>query len=288
MVGVGGPTSVSTEMSLPARTSGDTALPASTNGSDVAEWMQLGYTPTRYVNAWKQAFANYHALFPRQYLGLALYPGLPIGENGQPDPSQANATRLDVIAAGMQYKQSFVLMEDGIRGGVPPPSDPGYNAVMANCGNIVTGLQNSRSATASPDDQGPPEDALVHVVAAGVRFWEVYTSDVLNPAMQGAMAKAAAELPADQGCKPLEISASNRTATAVTITAVTDLRLDRTESVNVFKGTTLLKTCSTSTCSVETTLGSGSTVFTADVGEPGAQPSSAQALVSATTTVASR
>ncbi len=116
LIQVGGPTSVSTEMSLPDRTSGDGALPASTGGSDIAEWMQLGYTPSRYVAAWKEAFATYHQLFPDQYLGLALYPGLPIGDTGKPDPSQKNATRLDVIAVGLQYKQQFDLQEDGIKG----------------------------------------------------------------------------------------------------------------------------------------------------------------------------
>jgi len=95
LIAVGGPTSVSTEMSLPDRTSGDTALPASANGSDIAEWQSLGYTPSRYASAWKEAFSNYHQIFPHQFLGLALYPGLPIGENGQADPSQKVATELN-------------------------------------------------------------------------------------------------------------------------------------------------------------------------------------------------
>ena len=52
LIEVGGPTSVSTEMSLPDRKTGDTALPASAHGSDIAEWISLGYTPDKYVNAW--------------------------------------------------------------------------------------------------------------------------------------------------------------------------------------------------------------------------------------------
>jgi hypothetical protein len=287
LIQVGGPTSVSTEMSLPDRTSGDTALPASTHGSDIAEWMHLGYTPTRYVDAWKQAFAQYHQLFPNQYLGLALYPGLPIGDKGQSEPSQSNATRLEVIAVGLQYKQVFVLEEEGMKGVPAPPSDPAYNAVMANCGNIVTGIGNAKSATVSPGDQGPPDLALRHVVAAGVRFWEVYTQDVLNPSMQSTMATASAELPADKGCKPLVINVESRTSTSVTITAVTDLRLDPVESLNIFKGTTLLRTCSTSTCSVQTSPGSASTAYTADVGAPGTPPYSNQAVVSARINVSS-
>ena len=287
LIAVGGPTSVSTEMSLPDRTSGDSALPASANGSDISEWQSLGYTPSRYSSAWKEAFSNYHQIFPHQFLGLALYPGLPIGENGQPDPTQKVATELDVVAAGLQYKEVFALGEAGIRGGVPPPSDPAYNTVMAKCGSIVTGFQNSRSATADPTDQGPPDLALGHVADAGASFWEVYVQDVLNPSMQSAMTKAAAQLPATKGCKPLVLTIASRTATSVTLTAVTDLRLDPAESVNIFQGTALLRTCSTSTCSVSVPLGSSSPMYAADVGAPGTPPDSTQALVSATTTVTS-
>jgi len=285
LIAVGGPTSVSTEMSLPDRTSGDTALPASANGSDIAEWQTLGYTPSRYASAWKEAFSNYRQIFPNQFLGLALYPGLPIGENEQPDPSQKIATELDVIAAGLQYKEVFALGEAGIRGGVPPPSDPAYNAVMAKCGSIVTGFQNSRSATVDPTDQGPLNLALGHVAAAGASFWEVYVQDVLNPSMQSATTTAAAQLPADKGCKPLVVTIASRTATSVTVTAVTDLRLDPAESINIYLGTTLLRTCSTSTCSVSVPLSSSSPIYAADVGAPGTAPDNTQALVSATTTV---
>ena len=282
LIQVAGPTSVSAEMSLPDRSSGDTALPASTNGSDVAEWVALGYTPTRFVEAWSEAFATYHRLFPDQYLGLALYPGLPIGDDGRPDPAQANETRLAVIAVGMQYRRQFDLQEDGIKGGVTAPSDPAYNAVMANCANIVTGLQNAKSSTVSPSDQGPPALALGHVVAAGVCFWEVYTQDVVNPTMRATMLMASRELPAGAGCRPLTLTVGAPTPTSVTVTAVTDLRLDPSEQVNIYRGATLLRTCPTSTCSVKTSPAPAPSAFTADVGAAGTPPYTAQAVVSAT------
>ncbi len=287
MIEVAGPTSVSSEMSLPDRTSGDAALPSSTGGSDVAEWMALGYTPTRYVAAWKQVFAEYHHLFPDQYLGLALYPGLPIGDNGGPDPSQVVATRLDIVAVGLQYKAQFDLQEDGIKGATSPPSDPGYNTVTANCGNVVTGLQNAKSATISPADQGPLTLALQRVAAAGVKFWEVYTEDVVNPSMHSVIATASTELPAGAGCKPLVLGAGARTGGTVTITAMTDLHLNPAEKLNIYDGTTLLRTCSSNTCSVRASPGTGATVFTADVGEAGTPPYTTQAVISAATTVAS-
>jgi len=250
LIEVAGPTSVSTEMSLPDRTSGDTALPPSTHGSDVAEWMALGYTPTRYTDAWREAFAAYHRIFPDQYLGVSLYPGLPIGDDGQPDPSQANKTRLDVIGVGMQYRAQFDLQEDGVKGGAPPPTDPGYNEVMANCGTIVTGLQNSRASTVT-SAQGPPSLALVH--------------------------DASTELPADAGCKPLVLTTVARPRGAVVVTARTDLRLDPSEAINIFTGARLLRTCATNPCSVTVAPGS----FMADVGAAGTPPYTTQAVVSA-------
>ena len=61
-----GPTSVTAEMSLPN-------APA-----DLCTWIKVGYTSDRLIGAWKQVFANYAQIFPRQYFSLALYPPLPI------------------------------------------------------------------------------------------------------------------------------------------------------------------------------------------------------------------
>jgi hypothetical protein len=176
----------------------------------------------------------------------------------------------------MQYRAQFDLQEDGIKGDAPPPSDPGYNEVMAKCGTIVTGLQNSRATTVT-SAQGPPSLALVHVVAAGVRFWEVYTADVINPAYKGVMRGASTELPADAGCKPLVITTAARTGGAVVVTATTDLRLDPAEAINIFGGGRLLRTCAANPCSVTAAAGS----FTADVGAVGTAPYTTQAVVSA-------
>jgi hypothetical protein len=200
LIQVAGPTSVSTEMSLPDR-EGDAALPAAAHGSDIAEWISLGYTPNRYVDAWKKSFDKFHELFPNQYLGLALYPGLPIGNNGAEDQREKVATRMSVIAVGMRYKQQFDLQEDGMKGGTKQPNDPGYNAVRDHCGDIVTGLQNAKSETVSPADQGPNSRSLEHVVAAGVDFWEVYVPDIENPSMKDVLKPASTELPAHQHCK---------------------------------------------------------------------------------------
>jgi hypothetical protein len=199
LIQVGGPTSVSTEMSLPDRTSGDTALPAAANGSDIAAWISLGYSPDKYVRAWQEAFDHYHQLFPNQYLGLALYPPLPIGANGVEDRRARTETLNRVIAAGMRFKQQFDLQSDGMKGNVQP-SGREHDAVRDHCGDVVTGLRNSRSVTNHPQN-GPLNRALDYVVAAGVDFWEVFAEDVDNPAMAETVKKASSELPAHKPCK---------------------------------------------------------------------------------------
>lgn len=64
-----GPTSVTAEMSLP------------NEPADLCTWVNEGYTGDRLIGVWKQVFANYARIFPRQYFSLALYPPPPIDNN---------------------------------------------------------------------------------------------------------------------------------------------------------------------------------------------------------------
>ncbi len=61
-----GPTSITGEMTLP------------NTPADLCTWVKVGYTSDRIIGAWKQVFANYAQIFPRQYFSLALFPPLPI------------------------------------------------------------------------------------------------------------------------------------------------------------------------------------------------------------------
>jgi hypothetical protein len=288
LIEVGGPTSVSTEMSLPDQTSGDTALPPSTAGSDITEWMRLGYTPATYVAAWEATFSAYHRLFPDQYLALSLFPGLPIGNGGTMDASAADSTPLDVIAAGLHFGQNLVLQENGLEGLAAPKPDPEYNFVEARCGSVVTGLQNAAMATTALRDEGTLSLDIGRAVAAGVDFLEVYESDLVNPAVTGLLTTANAELPANKGCAPLTVSAVPQAAPPgipATVTATTDLVLARRENINIFQGSTLLRTCNAPTCSIRVSPGPGTTIYSADVGAPGTPPSSDQAIIWAMTPV---
>jgi hypothetical protein len=186
MISVAGPTSVSAEMSLPNKQH-DRALKGA---SDITKWIDLGYSPALYEGAWTTALAEYAKTFHRRYLSLALYPGLPIANEGSP------------------YKAQFALQENGL---VYAGKDNGnvYDLVQASAGKIVTGFQLAQSATKNPGKEGGPADqpppgqspsvteevdalaaALNHGLAANVDFLEVYETDAVNPAMQCERQKA--------------------------------------------------------------------------------------------------
>jgi hypothetical protein len=187
MSSAAGPTSVSSEMSLPNRT------------DDVARWVTLGYTPARYEAAWSEVFQAYARIFPRQYFSLSLYPGLRIGDRRKPDAAQSTSTPQAIIGEGLQYKSSFALQTSGLTGAKNGTNL--YNLVSSSSGTIVTGFQLTTSATNSPAQMGDAASpvgalglTLQEGLAAHVDFLEVYEADVVNPAMQALLEQTAVQL----------------------------------------------------------------------------------------------
>jgi hypothetical protein len=195
MISAAGPTSVSAEMSLP------------NSSDDIQKWIALGYTPTKYLQAWGEVYRRYAQIFPKQYFGLALYPGLPINDQGVVDQSQTTLTRQRVIDEGLVYPQQFTLQTSGLNASKNDTSGTGgYDIVLGYNGSIITGFQMSTSATRNPDKMGDAHDpihALQLSVDKGlqpnaggkrIRFLEIYEPDILNPGMQGVLQSARAIL----------------------------------------------------------------------------------------------
>lgn len=187
MIGVGGPTSVSAEMSLP------------NTDNDLRTWISLGYTPSKYENAWKQTFTEYARLFPHQHFALALYPGLPINEQGQVDQSASAASRQAIIDLGENmYPNQFALQTSGLNASKAPGG--GYDIVLSFNGKIATGFQMSTSASIKPakmGDSSNPVNALKLSIDKGVtpnqlgqtiKYLEIYEPDINNPDMQSVLA----------------------------------------------------------------------------------------------------
>jgi hypothetical protein len=297
-----GPTSVSTEMTLPDLTGSqkipgypeivDGGLPVSyggrkLDGSDIAAWEAAGYTPAKLAGAWSEAFATYHEIFRNQYMALALFPSLPIGDDSTVDLSEGQQVRMDVVSDGRtNYQPSFIVQEDGLAGN-GTGSDPGYNIVKASCKTVATGLQ-----TKAPPKDLPLPPALTLGLHAHLDFIEAYASDIVTmPSAFAGFATSPSPLPSTDDCMPLKLTSSEGGgATAAAVTATTDLTLPagRSQVVNVFEqtaaGPVLVAECTTSSCPVTITPGAVATRFSADVGAPGTLPYSSQALVSETTT----
>lgn len=73
VVAAAGPTSVSTEFTLPHKP------------EEIQKWRAVGYTPNKYIEAWQKVFEVYAADFPNQYVSLSLGSGLNIDERGERD-----------------------------------------------------------------------------------------------------------------------------------------------------------------------------------------------------------
>lgn len=197
-IAAAGPTSVTAEMSLP------------NTPADLCTWVKVGYTGDRLIAAWKQVFATYAQIFPRQYFSLALFPPPPIAsktrcENGNiigTVHSEGQRVHNAIVALGVDnYPKQFVLQTNGLTANKADPSNfPPYEFVKSYSGKVVTGFQLTTSAILHPTGMGDAdgvtalEKSLQLGVAAHAQFLEVYEPDVLAPAAQNVLATFASVL----------------------------------------------------------------------------------------------
>jgi hypothetical protein len=193
-----GPTSITGEMTLPN-------APA-----DICTWVKVGYTSDRLIGAWKQVFASYTQIFPRQYFSLALYPPLPIVsttrcENGNPTgTARRESQRVTDILVGLgadNYPRQFVLQENGMTAAKDNTAPTGaYELVKSYGGKVVIGYQLVTSAILHPTDMGDPDGptalqkSLQRGLDAKADFLEVWEPDVLSAAAQDVLAATASAL----------------------------------------------------------------------------------------------
>ncbi len=197
-VAADGPTSVTAEMSLP------------NEPADLCTWVKVGYSSDRLIGAWKQVFANYAQIFPRQYFSLALYPPPPIVgttrcQNGNPSGTvheESQRARAAIVGLGADnYPKQFVLQTNGLTAAKEDAANAGgYDLVKSYGGKVVIGFQLTTSAMTRPTDMGDADGAtalqksLQKGLDARAQFLEVYEPDVLAPAAQPVLAKFAGAL----------------------------------------------------------------------------------------------
>ena len=195
MIAAAGPTSMTAESTLPH------------NPGDLPKWMAAGYTPQRYIEAWRRTFRTYAVLFPAQYVSWSIGGGVNINDEGRKDLSQTARTRQVLIDLGIQVLgRQFVLMDDDLHAGGQRQEIT--DMVLEHTGRVVTGLEMvcrvsaGTCATAMGAAGDPPLaftrtlDRAFQPTASGkhINFLEIYEGDYLAPEMQGVLRDAAARI----------------------------------------------------------------------------------------------
>jgi hypothetical protein len=194
MIAADGPTSVSAEMTLPSKP------------PDIMKWLQHGYTPKRYLDAWDKVFQVYAEVFPNQCISLSA-PGLPLLARGRViDPAAHAQARQEIIAqASGVLGGRFAIQWSDLHAGRAPVEAPDQTAtVIAYSGRLITGLQMRSAAEGGGSTimgaAGNPPLALRRSVDKGmaassagrhINYLEIYEPDVLAAEMQPVLRYAA-------------------------------------------------------------------------------------------------
>jgi hypothetical protein len=190
MVAAAGPTSVSAEMTLPEK-------PA-----DLKIWRSDGYTPQKYIDAYRIVFQKYASIFPNQFVSLSLGDALIINDLGRIDVRERKRTRQMIIDQGVAlFGRRFVLQNSDLHAG--PDQHPATAFVIGYSGKMITGLEERCSAekgSAAMGADGDPPLALRKSIALGtspndsgqhVNYIELYEPDVIADEMQPVLRYAA-------------------------------------------------------------------------------------------------
>ena len=84
-----GPTSVSAEFTLPH------------NGDELQMWRNAGYTPSKYLEAWRTVFQMCASDFPNQYVSLSTGSGINIDDHGKKDARAGKPTKEALITRAL-------------------------------------------------------------------------------------------------------------------------------------------------------------------------------------------
>jgi hypothetical protein len=194
VIAAAGPTSVSAEFTLPH------------TPEELQKWRSVGYTPSKYIEAWQKVFQVYAANFPNQYVSLSLGFGLNIDEQGKKDARAAKPTKVAIIdeAIGILGRR-FALQNSNLDGNPEKERGPhGVPLVIGYNGRIVTGFQLRTSCLRNSGNmgaEGDPPLALERAIARGtqpnaaghrINYLEIYEPDVLSDELQPVLRKGAA------------------------------------------------------------------------------------------------
>ncbi len=151
---------------------------------EVADWLALGYTSEKLLDAGKQIIDAAMAAFPNQYLTIA------VAGNGNLDSDSSYVARNAVLAARATWPGRLIVQKNNLAAFNPPA--PGTNTVFQILwdsrpdvgGQMVFNCsadQTYRSNSGVPDDPATILHKSVNIgFAYGMNYIEIYQVDVLN------------------------------------------------------------------------------------------------------------
>jgi hypothetical protein len=194
MIAAAGPTSVSSEMTLPAY-----SPPA------IQKWLSDGYTPAKYLDAWEETFHVYADTFPNQCVSLAA-PQLPILEQRRSNRAAHLRAKHEVVARAMRvFGRRLAIQSNDLHAGhARVEAADGTDFINGYSGQIITGFE-MRGGTEGHASEvmgaaGNPPLALRRSIDKGtapnnvgqhVNFLEIYRGDVVSSDMQPVLQYAA-------------------------------------------------------------------------------------------------
>ena len=193
VVAAAGPTSVSAEFTLPHQP------------EEIQKWKAVGYTPSKYIEAWQKVFEVYAADFPNQYVSLSLGSGVNIDDRSERDARAGKPTKEAIIGEASRILSGrFALQDSNLDGNPEPDRGPhGVPLVISYNGHIVTGFQLRTSCLRNSGNmgaEGDPQLALKKAISRGtqpnsngyrINYLEIYEPDVISTDMQPVLEHAA-------------------------------------------------------------------------------------------------
>ena len=187
MIQAAGPTSVSSEMTLPS------------SRAAVQKLLGDGYTPAKYLAAWDQTLRVFADAFPKQCVTLS-GPSLPILAQGRVDRAEHQRAREEIVDRAMRtLGDRLAIQSSDLHAGHARVEAPDYtDFINGYSGRVITGFEMRGGSTGPGPSEimgaaGNPPLALRRSIdkgmapnAAGqhVDYLEIYEGDVLSPDMQ--------------------------------------------------------------------------------------------------------
>jgi hypothetical protein len=192
LVHLAGPTRSSAEMHLPKAK------------EDREKWQQMGYTPKKLTDAWKQVMDVYAQSFPKQCLGLNI--SMPIYDDGVVEA---------VLEYGLEKQGARMCLQGNWLSAHTQELFPYYKLIRQYGAKAAIGFQ--MLGAASWNEKPPPggrndredrpgakdrpggrmgnlEVAIQKGLAANARYFEIYQKDIQNPIYRKTLQDLAARL----------------------------------------------------------------------------------------------